>query len=314
VISASHNPYHDNGIKFFSSDGSKLPDDIELAIEAQMEKPLTTVDSAKLGKAHRLVDAPGRYIEFCKSTVSSDISLSGLKIVVDCANGATYHIAPSVFRELGAEVIELSVDPDGFNINAGCGATNTELMREVVLHQKADLGIALDGDGVVGTLMSNYGLEKAFSDLNIPFKRAKVGDRYVLESLAENGWRLGGESSGHLICLDLTSTGDGIVAGLQVLSAMREQGKSLAELTQSLKKYPQVLVNVKVEQQADPLSYPRICESIKSIEAKLTGTGRVLLRASGTEPLIRVMVEGESHDLIKEYADFLSGVVSKEMS
>ena len=275
VISASHNPYYDNGIKFFSQSGTKLPDEVELLIEAELNQPLVTVESSKLGKAYRMVDAPGRYIEYCKGTVSQDLTLQDLKIVVDCANGATYHIAPSVFRELGAEVIELSVDPDGLNINAECGATAPEALRKAVLAQGADLGVALDGDGdrvimvdelghihdgdtllyiimkhtlahkkliggVVGTVMSNYGLEQASSSLNIPFKRADVGDRYVLEMLQDMQWTLGGESSGHIICRDLTTTGDGIIAALQVLAAMYRAEAPLSVLAGALKKCPQV--------------------------------------------------------------------------
>lgn len=348
VISASHNPYYDNGIKFFSAEGSKLPDETELAIEAQLKEPFTTVDSAKLGKAHRMVDAPGRYIEYCKSTVSDNTSLQGMKIVVDCANGATYHIAPNVLRELGAEVVELSVAPDGFNINAGCGATSPDLMREVVLELGADVGIALDGDGdrvimvdeqghiqdgdtllyiiakyhlahkkmiggVVGTSMSNYGLEKAFQKLGVPFKRAKVGDRYVLETLQDNNWVLGGEGSGHIICRNLTTTGDGIIAALQVLSAMNQSSGALSKLAEELHKCPQVLVNVSVKEMSDPLANKRIKAGVKEVETKLASKGRVLLRKSGTEPLIRVMVEGEDESEVTKFASYLGDLVREEI-
>ncbi|MCW7547213.1 phosphoglucosamine mutase [Photorhabdus sp. APURE] len=328
VISASHNPYYDNGIKFFSIDGTKLPDDVEEAIEAEMEKPLTCVESAELGRANRIVDAAGRYIEFCKGTFPSEQSLNGLKIVLDCANGATYHIAPNVLRELGANVVTIGCEPNGININEKCGATDVRLLQQRVVEEKADVGLAFDGDGdrvimvdhlgqkvdgdqilyiiarealrqgqlrggVVGTLMSNMGLELALKQLGIPFLRAKVGDRYVLEKLQEEGWRLGAENSGHVILLDKTTTGDGIVAGLQVLSAMVRNHMSLHDLCSGMKLLPQVLVNVRFSGSHDPLKSETVINITKSVEAELNGRGRVLLRKSGTEPLIRVMVEGE---------------------
>ncbi|PQQ28638.1 phosphoglucosamine mutase [Photorhabdus hindustanensis] len=328
VISASHNPYYDNGIKFFSIDGTKLPDDVEEAIEAEMEKPLTCVESAELGRANRIVDAAGRYIEFCKGTFPSEQSLNGLKIVLDCANGATYHIAPNVLRELGADVVTIGCEPNGININEKCGATDVRLLQQRVVEEKADVGLAFDGDGdrvimvdhlgqkvdgdqilyiiarealrqgqlrggVVGTLMSNMGLELALKQLGIPFLRAKVGDRYVLEKLQEEGWRLGAENSGHVILLDKTTTGDGIVAGLQVLSAMVRNHMSLHDLCSGMKLLPQVLVNVRFSGSHDPLKSENVINITKSVEAELNGRGRVLLRKSGTEPLIRVMVEGE---------------------
>ncbi len=327
VISASHNPYEDNGVKFFSADGGKLPDNMEMAIEAELEKPLQIVSSAGLGKAMRINDAPGRYIEFCKSTIPSLTRLSGLKLVVDCANGATYHIAPNVFMELGADVIAIGDKPDGFNINQHCGSTAPDLLRKKVLETGADVGIALDGDGdrlilidaegryidgdqiiyliakdrhqrgllqggVVGTLMSNYGLEKAVADLNVPFLRTKVGDRFVLEALKERDWRIGGESSGHIICLDKTTTGDGIVAALQVLAIMVKQEKSLNELLTGITLLPQSLVNLKTDNAVSLVNNPRVLDAVDALDRQLKGAGRVLLRASGTEPLLRVMVEG----------------------
>ncbi|WP_387689931.1 phosphoglucosamine mutase [Photorhabdus sp. RM71S] len=328
VISASHNPYYDNGIKFFSIDGTKLPDDVEEAIEAEMEKPLTCVESAELGRANRIVDAAGRYIEFCKGTFPSEQNLNGLKIVLDCANGATYHIAPNVLRELGADVVTIGCEPNGININEKCGATDVRLLQQRVVEEKADVGLAFDGDGdrvimvdhlgqkvdgdqilyiiarealrqgqlrggVVGTLMSNMGLELALKQLGIPFLRTKVGDRYVLEKLQEEGWRLGAENSGHVILLDKTTTGDGIVAGLQILSAMVRNHMSLHDLCSGMKLLPQVLVNVRFSGSHDPLKSESVMNTTKSVEAELNGRGRVLLRKSGTEPLIRVMVEGE---------------------
>ncbi|MHB1948349.1 MAG: phosphoglucosamine mutase [Gammaproteobacteria bacterium] len=348
VISASHNPYYDNGIKFFSSQGNKLPDELELAIEEHLEKPMTTVDSAQLGKAVRIVDAPGRYIEFCKSTVSSDITLAGLKVVVDCANGAAYHIAPNVFRELGAEVIETSVDPNGLNINLNCGAMHPEVVREQVLKQKADIGIALDGDGdrvilvdhlgnildgdellyiivkhrqevgllkggVVGTVMSNFGLEHALQKLNIEFVRAAVGDRHVMTELAKRQWHLGGEPSGHIICSDAITTGDGIITALQVLSVIKHTKQALANLKKGLSKFPQVLVNVKVTETSDPHHKPRIQDAIKTVEAALGESGRVLLRRSGTEQLVRVMVEGEDQAHVTQLANQLASIVREEL-
>ncbi|MEQ4529715.1 MAG: phosphoglucosamine mutase, partial [Mixta sp.] len=328
VISASHNPFEDNGIKFFSSEGTKLPDEVEEAIELEMEKPLTCVESAELGRASRIVDAAGRYIEFCKGTFPGELSLNGLKIVVDCANGATYHIAPNVMRELGATVISLGVQPDGMNINKECGATDVRALQQRVLETKADIGLAFDGDGdrvmmvdhlgnkvdgdqilyiiareglrqgqlrggVVGTLMSNMGLELALKQLGIPFARAKVGDRYVLEKLQEKGWRLGAENSGHVILLDKTTTGDGIVAGLQVLTAMARNHMTLHDLCSGMKLLPQILVNVRFSGDTNPLESAEVKAVTAEVEKALAGRGRVLLRKSGTEPLIRVMVEGE---------------------
>ncbi|MCC3704902.1 phosphoglucosamine mutase [Rouxiella badensis] len=344
VISASHNPYYDNGIKFFSTDGAKLPDHVEEAIEAEMEKPLTCVESAELGKASRIVDAAGRYIEFCKGTFPAELSLSGLKIVVDCANGATYHIAPSVMRELGAKVIAIGCEPDGMNINEGCGATDVTLLQQRVLEEKADLGLAFDGDGdriimvdhegnkvdgdqilyiiareglrqgqlrggVVGTLMSNMGLELALKQLGIPFARAKVGDRYVLEKLQEKGWRIGAENSGHVILLDKTTTGDGIVAGLQVLTAMVRNHMSLHDLCSGMKLLPQILVNVRFSGESDPLENAEVKSVTAEVEKQLSGKGRVLLRKSGTEPLIRVMVEGEDASLVESLAHRIADAV-----
>lgn len=340
VISASHNPYYDNGIKFFSTSGTKLPDDIESAIEDAMDEEIRCVESAQLGKASRIDDAPGRYIEFCKSTFPSELSLDGLKIVVDCANGATYHIAPSVFRELGAEVITMGCSPDGLNINDKVGSTAPKALVERVLQEQADLGIAFDGDGdrlimvdhtgyevdgdellyiiardlqqqgtlvggVVGTLMTNLGLEVALSKLDIPLLRAKVGDRYVMELLQEKGWRLGGENSGHIICLDQTTTGDGIVAALQVLKAASRADKTLFELRQDINKFPQVLINVRFAGEQDPLLSEKVQQAVRNVEASLGKTGRVLLRKSGTEPLIRVMVEGEVETVVREHAEKL---------
>ncbi len=349
VISASHNPYYDNGIKFFSSQGMKLPDDLETAIEEQLEMEMTTVDSACLGKAVRVVDAPGRYIEFCKSTIDSNITLNGLKIVVDCANGAAYHIAGNVFRELGADVVEIGVEPNGLNINLDCGATHPEILREHVLQQDADLGIALDGDGdrvimvdhlgnvldgdellyiitkhrydlgtlkggVVGTVMSNYGFELALQQLGIEFVRVPVGDRHVISELVQRGWFLGGESSGHIICFEATTTGDGIVTALQVISAMQYNHTTLAELKSGLHKFPQILVNVKVSELIDPNLKPRILSAVQDIENALGKTGRVLLRRSGTESLVRVMVEGEDESRVRELANQLAEVVKEEMA
>ncbi|MFB6326069.1 phosphoglucosamine mutase [Pantoea deleyi] len=344
VISASHNPFDDNGIKFFSSEGTKLPDDVEEAIELEMEKPITCVESAQLGRASRIVDAAGRYIEFCKGTFPSELSLNGLKIVVDCANGATYHIAPNVLRELGATVIAIGVQPDGMNINKACGATDLELLQQRVLAEKADIGLAYDGDGdrimmidhlgekvdgdqilyiiarealrqgqlrggVVGTLMSNMGLELALKQLGIPFTRAKVGDRYVLEKMQEKGWRLGAENSGHVILLDKTTTGDGIVASLQVLTAMVRNHMSLHDLCSGMKMLPQVLVNVRFAGEHDPLQSDAVKSVTADVEKALAGRGRVLLRKSGTEPLIRVMVEGENEAQVTELANRIADQV-----
>lgn len=345
VISASHNAYADNGIKFFSSEGTKLPDDVEHAIEAELGKEMVTVESNNLGKAERVSDAAGRYIEFCKSTIPLTLSLKGLKIVVDCANGATYQVAPSVFDELGAEVVAIGVEPDGLNINQDCGSTQPELLQEIVLDHEADLGIALDGDGdrvimvdhkgnlvdgdellfiialsrqkeghlsggVVGTLMSNLGLEHALQSHNIAFARANVGDRYVLELLKQNSSMIGGESSGHIICLDRTTTGDGIVSALQVLAAMVKSGKSLHELKGGMSKYPQRMINVPVTKKIDLDNTPAVQDAVKSAEQRLAGRGRVLLRPSGTEPLVRVMVEGEDAAQVNEEADNLASVVA----
>ncbi len=344
VISASHNPYYDNGIKFFSGDGSKLADEIELAIEAELEQPMVCESSEKLGKAQRIEDASGRYIEFCKSHLPNHMSLSGYKIVLDCANGATYHIAPNVFRELGADVHTIACTPNGLNINEKCGATHTEELQKAVVELGADLGIAYDGDGdrvmmvdhlgrqidgdeiiymiarsakqrgrltggVVGTLMSNMGLELALAELDIPFVRSKVGDRYVMELLQEKGWRIGGENSGHVINLDHTGTGDGIVASLQVLASMMDTNLSLAELSHGMTKLPQVLVNVKFEKGSAPLDNMHVKEVIAKVEAELHGQGRVLIRKSGTEPLIRVMVEGREQDQVQEYAERIAAAV-----
>lgn len=346
VISASHNPYYDNGIKFFSIDGTKLPDDVEEAIEAEMEKPLTCVESAELGRASRIVDAAGRYIEYCKGTFPSDQSLSGLKIVLDCANGATYHIAPNVLTELGAEVVTIGCEPNGLNINQDCGVTDVALLQKHVVAEKADIGLAFDGDGdrlimvdhrgnridgdqiiyiiardalrqgqlhggVVGTLMSNMGLELALQQLDIPFIRAKVGDRYVLEKLQEQGWRLGAENSGHIILLDKTTTGDGIIAGLQVLSAMIRNKTSLYDLCREVKLMPQVLVNVRFSGTHNPLVTEDVLNVVNQVENDLAGRGRVLLRKSGTEPLIRIMVEGENEKQVTAMANRIAEVVKQ---
>lgn len=347
VISASHNPYYDNGIKFFSSLGSKLPDEMEAAIEDMLDQPMTTVDSAELGKALRVVDAPGRYIEFCKSTVSSDVTLHGLKIVVDCAHGASYHIAPNVLRELGADVIEVGTEPNGLNINLDCGATHPEVLKHQVLANQADLGVALDGDGdrailvdhrghvldgdellyiiakdraergvleggVVGTVMSNIGFERALRELNIDFVRVAVGDRHIMSELKQRGWNLGGEPSGHIVSLKIAPTGDGIITALQVLAAMRVCNKSLADIRTGLVKFPQVLLNVHVQDRATSVETPNILQAIHEIEASMAGKGRVLLRRSGTEPLVRVMVEGEDESRVKTYAAQLADLVKSE--
>ena len=349
VISASHNHFADNGIKFFSAEGTKLADDVEHAIEAELEKELVCCESSVLGKASRINDAPGRYIEFCKNTFPAELNLSSLKIVVDCANGATYHIAPKVFTELGAELISIGDSPDGMNINADYGSTHPENLQKEVLKNKADLGVAFDGDGdrlimvdhkgelvdgdqllyvmamaayakgalkggVVGTLMTNLGLEHAFKEHEIPFSRAGVGDRYVMEQLLDKNWRLGGESSGHLICLGQTTTGDGIVAALQVLSAVVEKGKSLNELASGMKKYPMVLINVRVAEKPDLDSNAEIQAALAEAEMVLADTGRVLLRPSGTEPLIRVMVEGQEKDLVNKVAQKLADTVKKTLA
>ena len=344
VISASHNPYYDNGIKFFSADGTKLPDEVELAIEHELEQPMLCETSEKLGKAQRIEDAAGRYIEFCKSHLPNHLSLSGMNIVVDCAHGATYHIAPAVFKELGANVIVIGASPDGLNINDQCGATHTDLLQKTVLEHQADLGIAYDGDGdrvmmvdhtgrvidgdeivyiiaraakaqqklqggVVGTLMSNLGLELALKELDIPFARSAVGDRYVMELLREKNWRIGGENSGHVLNLDHTCTGDGIIASLQVLTAMIESGLTLAEFSQGMHKLPQVLVNVKFEKGTAPLEKQHVKQVIRDVETELNGSGRVLIRKSGTEPLIRVMVEGQDEVTVRQYAERIAAAV-----
>ena len=344
VISASHNPHHDNGIKFFSAQGTKLPAEVEAAIEAELENPMVTVSSEKLGKAERVEDARGRYIEFCKSTIPSRISLSGLKIVIDCANGATYQVAPSVLEEMGADVIGIGVEPNGLNINEECGSTMPELLCERVLKAGADLGIALDGDGdrvimvdhkgelvdgdellfiiaasrkeneqlagpVVGTLMSNLGLEHALHQLNIEFRRARVGDRYVMEMLNEHGGVVGGESSGHIICLDRTSTGDGMVSALQVLATMVQKNVGLHELKQGMTKYPQHMINIPLVRHLDVSNSEPIQSAVRRAETHLNGKGRVLLRSSGTEPLIRVMVEGEDEALVRQQAKLLAEIV-----
>ena len=346
VISASHNPFYDNGIKFFSNEGRKLDDAIELEIEAQLEKEIDCVESKQLGRASRITDATGRYIEFCKSTFDHDLSLSGLKIVVDCANGATYHIAPKVLRELGAKVIKIGCDPDGVNINENCGATDVKALTEQVINEKADLGFALDGDGdriimvdhkgnkidgdliiyiiarealrqgqlkggVVGTLMSNMGLEIALKNLGIPFVRAKVGDRYVLEMLVEKNWRLGAENSGHVLHLDKTTTGDGIVAGLQVLAAMVRNNMSLADLCSGMTMLPQILINVRFSGKNDPLMNPEVKSAIAQAEQQLGNNGRVLIRKSGTEPLIRVMVEGSNQSQVQQLAEKIADAVKQ---
>jgi phosphoglucosamine mutase len=348
VISASHNPYYDNGVKFFSVQGTKLPDEIERKIERHLDSPMTTVESSKLGKAKRLVDAAGRYIEFCKASVPTRLDFSGMRIIVDCAHGATYHIAPHVFSEVGAEVVTIGAEPDGLNINDECGATKPERLAATVLAYRADFGIALDGDGdrlvmvdhkgeivdgdeliyiiakarlaeglmsgpVVGTLMTNLGMEHGLKKLGISLLRANVGDRYVMEMLAEHKGILGGENSGHIICLDRTTTGDGIIAALQVMAEMQGSGKSLHELKSGMQKYPQVLVNVKTSKKINPAEDDGIQKSVQAIEKKLGDTGRVLLRASGTEPLIRVMVEGQQEDLVKNYAHQIAEDVKKAM-
>ena len=345
VISASHNPYYDNGIKFFSAEGTKLPDHIEEAIEAMLDQPMDCVESAELGKARRINDAAGRYIEFCKSTFPAHLGLDGYKIVVDCANGATYHIAPNVLRELGAEVIEIGTDPNGININEKCGATDVKALQETVLETKADVGLAYDGDGdrimmvdhlgnkvdgdqilfiiarealrsgqlkggVVGTLMSNMSLEIALKMLGVPFVRANVGDRYVLEKMVEHGWTLGGENSGHIIIADKNTTGDGIIASLAVLSAMVQHRLSLNELASAVKLFPQVLINVRFAGGANPLESEAVKAVAADVEKRLEGKGRILLRKSGTEPLIRVMVECEDGALAKQCAEEIAEAVN----
>ncbi len=345
VISASHNPYYDNGIKFFSSQGTKLPDVVEHAIEAALEQPMQVMESAKLGKARRIDDAAGRYVEFCKSTFPNHLDLRGLKIVLDCAHGATYHVAPPVFHELGAEVIAIGNKPDGLNINEHVGSTHPEALQKAVVEHGAHLGIAFDGDGdrvmmvtadgrlldgdqllyiiaasrqqngnlqggVVGTLMTNLALEHKLAAMNIPFARAKVGDRYVLELLNQNNWQLGGENSGHILTLDKHSSGDGIIAALQVLDAVMQSGKTLGQLSSELTLYPQVLINVKTAKKIDLATHAEIQASVKAAEHELAGDGRVLLRASGTEPKIRVMVEGKDQQQVQALAERIADAVA----
>jgi phosphoglucosamine mutase len=343
VISASHNPFDDNGIKFFSAQGTKLPDTVELDIEARLEQPMICMESAKLGKARRVDDAAGRYIEFCKSTFPNDLDLRGLKIVVDSAHGAAYHVAPSVFHELGAEIVGVGGTPNGLNINKDVGATAPAALRRAVLESHADCGIALDGDGdrlvmadaagtlydgdqllyviarqraqnqpvpgVAGTLMSNLGFEHALGRLGIALGRAKVGDRYVLEMMQEKGWLFGGENSGHIICLDRHTTGDGIIAALQVLAALRATGETLADACADLTLYPQKLINVKMPAGFDWAADAGIMAAVKMAEATLAGKGRVLLRPSGTEPLLRVMVEGRESEIVLGQAEAIAGAV-----
>ena len=344
VISASHNPYYDNGIKFFSAKGTKLPDEIEEAIEAMLEQPMDCVESAELGKASRINDAAGRYIEFCKGTFPAHLGLEGYKIVVDCANGATYHIAPNVLRELGAEVIEIGTDPNGLNINEKCGATDVTALQAKVVETKADVGLAYDGDGdrimmvdhlgnkvdgdqilfiiarealrsgqlkggVVGTLMSNMSLEIALKMLGVPFLRANVGDRYVLEKMVENDWTLGGENSGHIIIADKNTTGDGIIASLAVLAAMAQHKLSLNELASAVKLFPQVLINVRFAGGDNPLESDAVKSVAADVEKRLEGKGRILLRKSGTEPLIRVMVECQDAELAQQCAEEIAEAV-----
>ncbi|MBY6197181.1 phosphoglucosamine mutase [Vibrio hangzhouensis] len=344
VISASHNPYYDNGIKFFSSEGTKLPDAIELAIEEELDKDIECVESAELGKASRLNDAAGRYIEFCKSTFPHDLSLEGVKIVLDCAHGATYKIAPSVFTELGADIVTMGVEPNGININDEVGATDVRALQARVVAEKADLGLAFDGDGdriimvdhlghkvdgdqiayiiardalrrgelkggVVGTLMTNLGMENGLKQLGIPFVRAAVGDRYVMEQLLEKGWRIGAENSGHVILLDKVTTGDAIVAALQVLASVVGAKMSLNELASGMTLYPQVLINVRFSGDANPLEAEAVKQAVAKAEADLGDKGRVLLRKSGTEPLLRVMVEGEDDALVNQSAQYIADIV-----
>ncbi|MDE0037717.1 MAG: phosphoglucosamine mutase [Gammaproteobacteria bacterium] len=346
VISASHNPFEDNGIKFFDADGNKLPDEMEVAIEAQLRQPVVSVGAQELGRAYRVDDARGRYIEFCKGTIDRGVHFRGLKLVIDCAHGATYAVAPGVFSELGADVTVIGADPDGTNINHECGSTHPETVARKVVETGADAGIAFDGDGdrvimvdangdivdgdemlyviaktglpkgrlsggVVGTVMSNLGLERALETCGIPFERAAVGDRYVLELMRARGWQLGGETSGHLVCLALTTTGDGIVSALQVLVAMVESGRSLAELRNGMRKLPQAMVNVRIEDPGGIAANPLVDDAIRGIEAHLNGRGRVVIRPSGTEPVVRVMVEGEDADEVNEQAASLAAVVEQ---
>ena len=347
VISASHNPVEDNGIKFFAADGYKLPDEIELEIEALIAQPLITNGSNSLGKARRIHDASGRYVEFCKGTLPLGFNLSGVKVALDCANGATYNTAPRVFKELGASVVTIGNAPDGFNINRECGSTHLQALQEVVQQEQADVGIALDGDGdrvlfvdsngeivdgdellyviaqhrhshnncngVVGTQMSNLGLELALSEMNIPFERAKVGDRYVVEALKANNWVLGGESSGHILCGELNTTGDGIVSALQVMRALADANKTLAQLKSEMTKFPQMMINVKLPKRVDISQNLQINQVIAEAEKQLDGRGRVLLRPSGTEPVIRIMVEGEDSVLVNNLVNQIADVVRQQV-
>ncbi len=348
VISASHNPVGDNGIKFFSADGFKLDDDIELEIEALIDQPLITNDSFTLGKARRISDATGRYVEFCKGSLPSQFNLAGFKIVLDCANGATYNAAPKVFKELGAHTITMATEPNGFNINDKCGSTYMEGLCARIVDENADFGIALDGDGdrvlfsdangeivdgdeliyiiaqhrlqtgqgcngVAGTLMSNLGLELALKDLNIPFLRTKVGDRYVVEALKDNDWNLGGEASGHVLCSDLNTTGDGIVAALQVIRAISDSGKPLAELKLGMSKFPQTMINVRLAKKVDITENNAINAAVAEAEQKLAGRGRILLRPSGTEPLIRVMAEGDDQALVEQQVKAIAKIVEQQV-
>lgn len=346
VISASHNPHHDNGIKFFSSAGTKLDDGLEAEIERWLDRPITVCAPKELGKASRVDDAPGRYVEFCKSTVPNEFTLDGLHIVLDCAHGATYHVAPKVFQELGARVTTIGAEPDGLNINLNVGSTHLDALKKTVAAQQADMGIAFDGDGdrvlmvdkdgsevdgdellyilasgrhqegrlnggVVGTLMTNLGVELALQKAGIPFERAKVGDRYVMERLLANNWLIGGEGSGHMVIRDCTTTGDGIVSALQVLLAIRRSGQTMQRLREGMSKLPQKMVNVRVAERFDPFSRDDIVEAVRQAEQTLGDTGRILLRASGTEPLIRVMTEGKSAEDIGRIADELAVVVER---
>jgi len=344
VISASHNPFEDNGIKFFSASGQKLPDSVEEAIEARLDYPINTVTARQLGRARRIEDAAARYIEFCKSTFPNHLDLRGLRVVVDCAHGATYHVAPHVLHELGAEVVAIGNEPDGFNINDECGATHTPTLAAAVRQHRADVGIALDGDGdrlmmadssgriydgdhlvyviarhriqsnymkggVVGTLMTNLGMEHALARLKIPFERAKVGDRYVLERMQANGWTLGGETSGHILCLDKHTTGDGIVSALQVLRALRESGETLDAMTADFETYPQVMINVPVVKGFKLDNSDAVKTAVSEAESSLNGSGRIVLRASGTEPMIRVMVESRTAEQAQQWAKRIADTV-----
>jgi len=345
VISASHNPYYDNGVKFFGANGMKMNDDFEQKIESLLEQPMSTMPSERLGKAGRIMDASGRYVEFCKHAFPGHLSLDGLKVVLDCANGAAYQVAPQVFRELGADVVVIGNEPNGLNINAGCGSTHPEWLQRIVKLENADIGIALDGDAdrvlvvddqgelldgdqllyliamsrhrgghlhgpVVGTVMSNLGLEKSLNGCGIEFMRAKVGDRHVLELLNRHGGNIGGESSGHLLCLDKTTTGDGIISALEVVAAMLQAEKPLRELVAGMARYPQVMINVPIAKRVPITDNPYIDSAVTRIRGQLNGSGRVVLRSSGTEPVVRVMVEGDDHDRIHAYAEELAEIVT----